>query len=216
MLGKTFSRFKKQKDKVDFETASQVSQTASAFGELAKMLSASGRVGLANLRKISQEKDKDAFVRFLRQPVLAGDAIQAGRISSQEGGGSEEMNRTQIFEPSSTNPGASPASEALKHAIYPLVKGEYSTTSSKSFTIGRIDGNDMIMPDFAISKKHAVITVENDSFYIKDLGSTNGTMVNGTRLDKKSVKIHDQDVISFARYEFTFLLPASIYKMLNV
>ena len=216
MLGKTFSRFKKQKNKIDFETASQVSQTASAFGELAKMLSASGRVGLANLRKISQEKDKDAFVRFLRQPVLAGDAIQAGRISSQEGGGSEEMNRTQIFEPSSTNPGASPASEALKHAIYPLVKGEYSTTSSKSFTIGRIDGNDMIMPDFAISKKHAVITVENDSFYIKDLGSTNGTMVNGTRLDKKSVKIHDQDVISFARYEFTFLLPLSIYKMLNV
>jgi len=216
MLGKTFSRFKKQKDKVDFETASQASQTASAFGELAKMLSASGRVGLANLRKISQEKDKDAFVRFLRQPVLAGDAIQAGRISSQEGGDSEKMNRTQIFEPSGTNPGAQPASEALKHAIYPLVKGEYSTTSSKSFTIGRIDGNDMIMPDFAISKKHAVITVENGSFYIKDLGSTNGTMVNGTRLDKKSVKIHDQDVVSFARYEFTFLLPSSLYKMLNV
>jgi pSer/pThr/pTyr-binding forkhead associated (FHA) protein len=125
------------------------------------------------------------------------------------------MNRTQIFEPSSTNPGASAASEALKHAIYPLVKGEYSTTSSRSFTIGRIDGNDMIMPDFAISKKHAVITVDNGSFYIKDLGSTNGTMVNGTRLDKKSVKIHDQDVVSFARYEFTFLLPSSLYKMLN-
>jgi hypothetical protein len=73
MLGKTFSRFKKQKNKVDFQTASQASQTASALGELAKMLSASGRVGLANLRKICQEKDKDSFVRFLRQPVLAGD-----------------------------------------------------------------------------------------------------------------------------------------------
>jgi pSer/pThr/pTyr-binding forkhead associated (FHA) protein len=215
MLGKTFSRFKKQKDKPVTPPAPKSPQGVPSLGEVAKMLSASGRVGLANLRKISQEKNKDSFVRFLRKPVLAGDAIQAGRISNQEGGGGEEMNRTQIFEPSGTNPGASPASEALKHAIYPLVKGEYSTTSSRSFTIGRIDGNDMIMPDFAISKKHAVITVENGSYYIKDLGSTNGTMVNGTRLDKKSVKIHDHDVVSFARYEFTFLLPSSLYKMLN-
>jgi hypothetical protein len=180
------------------------------------MLSASGRIGLANLRKIAQENEKDSFMRFVRQPVLAGAAIQAGRISSQDSGGSgEEMNRTQIFEPSGTNPGASPASEALKHAIYPLVKGEYSTTSSKSFIIGRVDGNDMIMPDFAISKKHATINMDSSSFYIKDLGSTNGTLVNGTRLDKKSLKIHDKDVLSFARYEFTFLYPSSLYKMLT-
>ena len=124
------------------------------------------------------------------------------------------MNRTQIFEPSSTNPGASPASEALQHAIYPLIKGEYSTTSSKAFIIGRVDGNDMIMPDFAISKKHATINMDSNSFYLKDLGSTNGTFVNGTRLDKKPLKIHDQDVLSFARYEFTFLFPSSLHEML--
>jgi hypothetical protein len=214
MLGKTFSRFKKHKNKAQSPTPSPSLQTSSPLGEISRMLSASGRIGLASLRKIAQENDKEAFIRLLRQPVLAGAAIQAGRISSQDGGGSEEMNRTQIFEPSGTNPGASPASEALKHAIYPLVKGEYSTTSSRSFTVGRIDGNDMVMPDFAISKKHAVIKVDSNSYYIKDLGSTNGTLVNGIRLDKKSLKIHDQDVFSFARYEFTFLFPSSLYKML--
>ena len=73
----------------------------------------------------------------------------------------------------------------------------------------------MIMPDFAISKKHAMITRDNGAYYLKDLGSTNGTLVNGTRLDKRPVKIHDKDVVSFARYEFTFLLPSSLYKMLN-
>ncbi len=215
MLGKTFSRFKKRKDKVEEPASSISSQAASPLGDISKMLSASGRIGLANLRRIAQENDKDSFMRFVRQPVLAGAAIQAGRISSQDGsGGSEEMNRTQIFEPSNTNPGASPASEALKHAIYPLIKGEYSTTSSRAFIIGRVDGNDMIMPDFAISKKHATINMDSKSFYLKDLGSTNGTFVNGTRLDKKSLKIHDQDVLSFARYEFTFLFPSSLYKML--
>jgi hypothetical protein len=179
------------------------------------MLSASGRIGLAKLGRIAQEYEKEKFIRFMQRPVLAGSAIQAGTISAKESPGGNEMNRTQIFEPSGTNPGASPASEALRHAIYPLVKGEYSTPSSRSFTVGRIDGNDMVMPDFAISKKHAVITIENDSYYIKDLGSTNGTMLNGLRLDKKSVKINDKDVLSFARYEFTFLFPASLYKILR-
>ena len=215
MLGKTFSRFKKRKDKAQAPDPSPGPESDSPLGDISNMLSASGRIGLASLRKIAQENEKDTFMRFVRQPVLAGAAIQAGRISSQDSGGSgEEMNRTQIFEPSGTNPGASPASEALKHAIYPLVKGEYSTTSSKSFIIGRVDGNDMIMPDFAISKKHATINMDSSSFYIKDLGSTNGTLVNGTRLDKKSLKIHDKDVLSFARYEFTFLYPSSLYQML--
>ncbi len=215
MLRKTFSRLKKLKSDEGSTDSSQKTAASSPSGDIAKMLSASGRIGLVSLRKIVEEKDKDAFARLLQQPVLAGSAIQAGRISNQEGNSSNEKNRTQIFEPSNTNPGASSASEALRHAIYPLVKGEYSTTSSRSFTIGRVDGNDMIMPDFAISKKHAVIHVDNGSFYLKDLGSTNGTLVNGIRLDKKPVKIHDKDVLSFARYEFTFLYPASLYKMLR-
>ncbi len=113
MLGKTFSRFKKRKDQREEPVSSTSSQTASPLGDISKMLSASGRIGLTNLRRIASENDKDSFIRFVRQPVLAGAAIQAGRISSQDGsGGGEELNRTQIFEPSNTNPGASDAGEA--------------------------------------------------------------------------------------------------------
>ena len=214
MLGKTFSRLKKPKSDPSGPVSSQKTAGSSPLGEIAKMLSASGRIGLVSLRKIAEEKEKDIFLKLIQHPVLAGSAIQAGRISNQESGG-DEMNRTQIFEPSNTNPGASPASEALRHAIYTLVKGEYSTTSSRAFTIGRIDGNDMIMTDFAISKKHAIINRDDGAYYLKDLGSTNGTLINGTRLDKRPVKIHDKDVLSFARYEFAFLFPASLYKMIR-
>jgi len=215
MLAKKFSLFKRPKNSEALQSAEEKSEPAAQLGRISKMLSASGRIGLARLRKYAEENDKEAFIRFMQQPVLAGAAIQAGRISNQEGPASGEMNRTQIFEPSVTNPGALAPSEALKHAIYPLVKSEYSSTSSRAFTIGRIDGNDMIMPDFAISKKHAVINLNDGIYYIRDLGSTNGTMLNGARLPKKPEKITDGDVLSFARYEFIFLFPASLYKMLN-
>ncbi len=66
MLGKTFSRFKKRKDKVEEPAASTSSQAASHLGDISKMLSASGRIGLANLRRIAQENDKDSFMRFVR------------------------------------------------------------------------------------------------------------------------------------------------------
>jgi hypothetical protein len=216
MLAKTFSRFKKQKNDFVDQNSTTHTEESIRLGSISKMLSASGRIGLARLRKYSEEYDKEAFIKFMRQPALAGAAIQAGRISNQQGPSGVEMNKTQIFEPSVTNPGALAPSEALRHAIYPMIKSEYSsTTSSRSFTIGRVDGNDMIMPDYAISKKHAVINIKDGSYFIRDLGSTNGTMINGSRLSKKPTKIHDQEIISFARYEFLFLLPASLYAMLK-
>jgi len=124
------------------------------------------------------------------------------------------MNRTILFEPSEDTDHTASASESLKHAIYPLVKSEQATTSGNFFSIGRIDGNDFIMPDYAISKKHAIIEAKRGIYILKDCGSTNGTLMNGKRLQTKPVEIHDRDVISFARYEFTFLLPSSLYDML--
>jgi pSer/pThr/pTyr-binding forkhead associated (FHA) protein len=39
--------------------------------------------------------------------------------------------------------------------------------------------------------------------------------LNGERLQTKPAPINDRDVISFARYEFTFLLPGSFYEILK-
>ena len=216
MLGRTFARFKKQK-KNDTSAAASANRNGSgkSVGQLTKILSASGRISLASLRKMAREDDANAFVHFVRRPVLVGSAVKAGIISSQSGMASDELNRTQIFEPSKSMGSSISASESLKHAVYPLVKGEYPATPRGSFYIGRINGNDMIMPDYAISKRHAIIDIEDGTYYLRDAGSTNGTKINGTRLTKKRVKLKDKDVIGFARYEFTFLYPKSLYKMLR-
>jgi hypothetical protein len=216
MLGRTFARFKKKKTN---ETASVIPPEQNGpvepAGRIAKMLSASGRVSLASLRKMAQDNEAEAFIRYLQRPVLVGSAIKTGIISTQSGMASDELNSTQIFEPTKSMGASLSASESLKHAVYPLVKGEYPATPRGSFYIGRINGNDMIMPDYAISKRHAIIDIEDGMYYIRDAGSTNGTKINGSRLAKKRVMLKDKDVIGFARYEFTFLYPKSLYKMLR-
>jgi predicted component of type VI protein secretion system len=201
MLGRTFARFKKKKTietgPTPEKSPKQKSQAAPA-GRLSKMLSASGRVSLASLRKLAQENEAEAFARFVQRPVLVGSAIKSGVISTQSGMASDELNSTQIFEPSKSMGASLSASESLKHAIYPLVKGEYPATPRGSYYIGRINGNDMIMPDYAISKRHAIIDVEDGMYYIRDAGSTNGTKINGSRLAKKRTMLKDRDVIGFA------------------
>ncbi len=68
-----------------------------------------------------------------------------------------------------------------------------------SMTLGRNIGNDIQLDDAAISGVHAKIMVEpnqyldgHDDIYIEDLGSTNGTQVNGRVIQKHLLKNDDQ------------------------
>ncbi len=215
MFSKAFSRLTRpQKDEAGNQSESQSTLTLPGY-KLSRMMKASGRIALAVLQKMVSEYDRTTFSSFMPQPALVGSAIHAGTIFNQQGSSSDQLNRTQLFEPSSGLRGSSDASESLKHAIYPLIKGEYAATPRGTFSIGRVEGNDMIMPDFAISKKHAVIQADKGRFYITDCGSTNGTLLNNRPVGKKSVKLHDRDVISFARYEFMFLYPDTLYTILR-
>ncbi|MEO0814771.1 MAG: FHA domain-containing protein, partial [Myxococcota bacterium] len=61
-------------------------------------------------------------------------------------------------------------------------------TNSKRFdkpeiTIGRIQGNDIVLPKSNISKRHARVINNGGSFVIIDSKSTNGTYINGKRID---------------------------------
>jgi hypothetical protein len=49
-------------------------------------------------------------------------------------------------------------------------------------TLGRTQGNDVVLPDPGCSSRHAVIRQESSGWVIEDLGSTNGTWVNGDQL----------------------------------
>lgn len=68
-------------------------------------------------------------------------------------------------------------------------------------TIGRKEDNLLILHDQYVSGHHAVIFVKNNEYFIKDLNSTNGTELNGERIDKiLSLKLDDE--ISIGEYVF--------------
>ena len=213
MLGKALGLMKKPKKTADQSTDAG-GESRAPLGDISKMMNASGRIGLQMLQKMAKVYDKGDFERFTQQPVLVGASIQAGSLATQNRHAKEELNKTVIFEVDAAE-AASSSSESLKHAIYPLVKSEYASGRIHIFPIGRVDGNDMIMPDYAISKQHAIIEIKRGDYLIRDVGSTNGTFINGKRVDKKPVQIRDKDIVAFARYEFTFLFPESLFDMLR-
>src|SRR5437764_373866 len=49
-------------------------------------------------------------------------------------------------------------------------------------TIGRVQGNDIILPKGNVSKRHSRIVIKDGKFIIVDLKSTNGTYVNGRKI----------------------------------
>ena len=67
-------------------------------------------------------------------------------------------------------------------------------------TIGRVQGNDIVLPKQNVSKKHSRIVVKDGKFIIVDLKSTNGTYVNGRKIAspmviKETDKIYIGDFI---------------------
>jgi pSer/pThr/pTyr-binding forkhead associated (FHA) protein len=64
--------------------------------------------------------------------------------------------------------------------------------------IGRDAGNDVSLPDEAASARHATLEQVDGEWWIEDLGSTNGTLVNGVRIEQRE-RVRFGDEIGIGR-----------------
>jgi pSer/pThr/pTyr-binding forkhead associated (FHA) protein len=76
-----------------------------------------------------------------------------------------------------------------------------------SITIGRKPNNDLAFNRPEISGSHAAFLFENSQYFVMDLGSTNGTLLNGAQLvAREKYGLQDNDVITVAPFAIQFLL----------
>ena len=82
--------------------------------------------------------------------------------------------------------------------------GRVVALPNEMVTVGRAPDNDVVVSDPATSGRHGRIEVRAGSFWISDLGSTNGTLVNGEPVIEK--QLSDGDLIAIGQNTMRFTL----------
>ncbi|MDR2991985.1 MAG: FHA domain-containing protein [Burkholderiaceae bacterium] len=83
-----------------------------------------------------------------------------------------------------------------------VVVKEVQISKSRS-TIGRRFRNDIVIENLSVSGEHAVLEYTGSEMVLKDLGSTNGTYVNGKPIRKQALEYGDE--IEIGRYKIKYV-----------
>ncbi len=95
----------------------------------------------------------------------------------------------------------------LRYSLVALegpLKGTSYANWEGDLTLGRSDENTVIMPDDAVSQAHARMWEDDNLFFIEDLGSSNGTFVEGVRIHSTRLKKTQKIRIGSSTFLFTF------------
>lgn len=112
----------------------------------------------------------------------------------------------QIPQEQGTISGVATSTEAAKRRLILTLEGkvirEFPITD-RNICIGRKHDNGIQLNDLTLSGRHAQISSVPDYVFIEDLGSTNGTLVNGNHV--KKVALEHGDIIQVGHHQLTYL-----------
>jgi hypothetical protein len=179
------------------------------------LIKSPGKACYRTLVELATSSTKDQFTDIVHCPAFVGSGIRDGeleRIFSTGQGG--KFQKTHMFNPSVRSFLVEGAS--IEQSIFLLRKPRGGSSADLTrFTIGRVPDNDILMNDVAISRAHAVVEIRGEGYYLKDLGSSNGTFVKGKLIDDRGTRLNDGDTVLFARYEFQFLTTEGLFDLLS-
>ncbi len=97
--------------------------------------------------------------------------------------------------PSGTEPSPSDLRFGLRFISGKYQGGEYPLGEGQEIVIGRSSELDMVLVEEMVSRKHARISLNGGVITIEDLGSTNGTFVNGEKVEHGTLKEGDRVLV---------------------
>ena len=100
---------------------------------------------------------------------------------------------TMVYRAEAPPPPAPPPAPAPPPVTFSLAFGGKPHALGKPrVVLGRSKEADIRVPDENVSRRHAEVRREDDGYWIVDLGSMNGTIVNGKRVDRARLRIDDR------------------------
>jgi two-component system cell cycle response regulator len=141
--------------------------------------------------------------------------MRLASISDHEDGDSPfQEARTMDISLRATDFGVGPTSQPALRDRAMLLRmdgvgaGQVVSVAQTPFTMGRHASNNLPIDDDSISRSHARFLVEDGKYFVEDLGSRNGTFLQGKRIARAEIK--DDDWVQFgARVAFRFTLTDS-------
>ena len=85
----------------------------------------------------------------------------------------------------------------------------FSVRPGKHTVIGRESGNDVVLGDASISRRHAEVYADADGYYIRDLESSNGVLVNQVRISNPNRLSHGDRIVIGGLILYFIHLPSS-------
>jgi Protein of unknown function (DUF3662)/FHA domain len=114
----------------------------------------------------------------------------------------EEPAETMVYRAPAPTPAPPPEPKPEPDVISLRVGGKTHAVTSAKVTIGRSRDCDLRIADLNASRRHAELRKDGDGYWIVDLGSMNGTLVNGRRVDRE--RLEDGDRITLGSTEIVF------------
>jgi pSer/pThr/pTyr-binding forkhead associated (FHA) protein len=86
-----------------------------------------------------------------------------------------------------------------RRAATPLRLPGTAQLETARLTLGRGSGCTLVLDDITVSRRHAELVVRDGAWILRDLGSSNGTWVNGRRVVEAEVRSGDVVVLGDCR-----------------
>jgi hypothetical protein len=103
---------------------------------------------------------------------------------------------------------------SLLNRVYELVKGTFAIPGPVS--LGRAESNDILVSEDSVSKRHCVFDVDPGGVHVTDVGSTNGTSVDGKPIPPHvPTPLRGGEVLTIGNFSFVFHTPASLLTYLS-
>ncbi len=154
------------------------------------------------LKELRRDGDK-AFLSRYAEPVL----VVTRAVS--EGKPSDSAETTLLADTS----GWRMPQPSLVDRVFILSRGAFAKAGP--LTLGRTDASDVTIDDKSVSKRHCLFEPTPEGVRLTDLGSTNGTSVNGTVLTaNEPYLLKAGDMIDLGNFAIEFHTPATFPRFL--